>query len=201
MKKGGYKIIDFNGAALSGTAITRTDILASLKENYGKVILLTGILIGDNAMDDCFSTPLSDGDDGFKLNAYDGYISVTKAGAVTYTVAAESSIPGLISDVNKIKSNNTISITTITTFTSLLNQLELNESLFGKITNTPSNSIFGVNKTMSIIMTKITESGFNLFAVEPTAGYIYIARGTVTGTTLEWTGRYIFEGIAYTPTP
>lgn len=107
--KGGYKIIDFKNVSLSGTPVTMTDVLVDLLNNYEKVVLLSHVVLSGSAKDDCFSTVLSDGNGGVKLNCYDGYISISSAGAVTYTVASVSgmsvdiaSLENGLSDVNSM---------------------------------------------------------------------------------------------------
>lgn len=97
--KGGYKIIDFKNVSLSGTPVTMTDVLVDLLNNYGKVVLLSNVVLSGSVKDDCFSTVLSDGAGGVKLNCYDGYISINSSGAVTYTVASASGMAGDIANL------------------------------------------------------------------------------------------------------
>lgn len=97
--KGGYKIIDFKNVSLSGAPVTMTDVLVDLLNNYEKVVLLSHVVLSGSAKDDCFSTVLSDGAGGVKLNCYDGYISINSSGAVTYTVASASGMAGDIEDL------------------------------------------------------------------------------------------------------
>ena len=98
--KGGYKIIDFKNVSLSGTPVTMTDVLVDLLNNYEKVVLLSHVVLSGSAKDDCFSTVLSDGEGGAKLNCYDGYIAITSEGSVTYTVASPS---GMAEDISALK--------------------------------------------------------------------------------------------------
>lgn len=97
--KGGYKIIDFKNVSLSGTPVTMTDVLVDLLNNYEKVVLLSHVVLSGSAKDDCFSTVLSDGAGGVKLNCYDGYISINSSGAVTYTVASASGMAENIAEL------------------------------------------------------------------------------------------------------
>lgn len=99
--KGGYKIIDFKNVSLSGTPVTMTDVLVDLLNNYEKVVLLSHVVLSGSAKDDCFSTVLSDGAGGVKLNCYDGYISINSSGAVTYTVASASGMAGDIAELTE----------------------------------------------------------------------------------------------------
>ena len=200
MKKGGYKIIDFNGVTLSGVAVTRTDILDSLEDNYGKVVLLTGIVIGDNAMDDCFSTPLPDGDDGFKFNAYDGYISVTKTGAVTYTVASESSIPTLISEVNNIKAKNGGEIQGLEMIQNVLSGMASKETSTGRVSGALNNTIWGIGTIAgTYIMRKMTDTTGTMLVFTEVGGKVLTASFAISGTTITYSNRYVFDGTEYTP--
>ncbi len=97
--KGGYKIIDFKNVSLSDTPVTMADVLVDLLNNYDKVVLLSNVVLSGSTKDDCFSTVLSDGAGGVKLNCYDGYISITSEGAVTYTVASASGMAGDIAEL------------------------------------------------------------------------------------------------------
>lgn len=97
--KGGYKIIDFKNVSLSGTPVTMTDVLVDLLNNYEKVVLLSHVVLSGSAKDDCFSTVLSDGTGGVKLNCYDGYISINSSGAVTYTLASASGMAENIAEL------------------------------------------------------------------------------------------------------
>lgn len=101
--KGGYKIIDFKNVSLSGTPVTMTDVLVDLLNNYEKVVLLSHVVLSGSAKDDCFSTVLLDGVGGVKLNCYDGYISISSAGAVTYTVASASGMSADIGDLDDLE--------------------------------------------------------------------------------------------------
>lgn len=196
MIKGGYKIIDFKGTALSGTAVTMTDILESLKDNYEKVVLLTGIVIGDDAMDDCFSTPIPDGDDGFKLNAYDGYILVTKAGSVTYT---EASIETLNRNVDRILSAGNVTIGSDESLAATLSSLKNYESMSGRVVPSYFNTLFGINKNGTIVVTRMAATVIYIRIFDHETGHICTGRCTVSSGVITWTARYIYEGTAYTP--
>jgi hypothetical protein len=78
------------------------DVLVDLLNNYEKVVLLSHVVLSGSAKDDCFSTVLSDGAGGVKLNCYDGFISISSAGAVTYTVASPSGMAKDIADTNNM---------------------------------------------------------------------------------------------------
>lgn len=85
--KGGYKIIDFKHVPLSDTnhPALVPDLRAVLDENYGKAVLLTNVVLGEDSMDDCFSTVILKSNGRIKLNSYDGYITVDSDSYAHYT--------------------------------------------------------------------------------------------------------------------
>lgn len=54
MKNGGYKIIDLKDVNLSATPVVITGIYNRVEDNYRKPILLSGIVIENVEMADCF---------------------------------------------------------------------------------------------------------------------------------------------------
>lgn len=226
--KGGYKIIDFGGSSLSSTPVTKADILAALKDNYGKVVLLTGVVIGDNAMDDCFSTPLPDGDDGFKLSAYDGYIAVTKVGAVTYTSVSpenlaedldelaeavgdlddlettdKDSVVDAINEVNgKVTGLNTRisgNVDSVTDLISKTNSLASNDILAGRASTSFVSTNFGISSAGTLIVAKVNDSTLDTTIIVAVENKICKGRINSTDSSPTWSDRAIFTGTAYTP--
>ncbi len=55
MIKGGYKIVNFNGAALSGTSVTIPGIYDQIVDDFGKSIMVSGVLLNGNVMDDAYA--------------------------------------------------------------------------------------------------------------------------------------------------
>lgn len=90
MIKGGYKIINFGGTALSGTAVDIDGIYERITgNNYGKALLITGVVLGGDLMNEVFSTFTVDESDNIIINAYDGVITVNDDDEVTFTAAGE----------------------------------------------------------------------------------------------------------------
>lgn len=199
--KGGYKIINFKNVSLSGTPVTMTDVLVDLLNNYDKVVLLSNVVLSGSAKDDCFSTVLSDGDGGVKLNCYDGYISINSSGAVTYTVASESSIPGLLADVEKLKADNTVNIYTMNSIISLNSTMVNGSVLSGRAVEAFVNDAFGLSTSATIFLSKVSANTIYVLLIPGNNEYICKGKITISGTSASWSERYIFEGTAYTPTP
>jgi hypothetical protein len=193
MIKGGYKIIDFKGTALSETSVTKLDVLTALNENYGKAVLLTGILIGDNRMDDCFSTPLPDGDNGFILNAYDGFISVTKTGSITYTVASGADV---ITLKNKLLLAPAYNLTGIQ---NAIFSLSNKDSMFFSVGVSVTNAIFGISTASLGYAVKYDDNTVRVTFFDMGNGKIGQAKCVKSDNTYTWTDKYIFTGEAVTP--
>lgn len=197
--KGGYKLINFKGVELSTTPVTDTGALADLLNNMGKAVLLSGVNIGGTIQSECFAVVMSDGDDGVKLNCYDGYIIVTKSGAVTYTQAAMSSIPTLTDDVTKLKSINGSSIASNTSLINMFNKLNIYETANTFISGTYLNNIFGINVNGCCSITRMSETVALLVIHTTLNESIFKGVATISGSNVAWSGRYVFEGTAYTP--
>lgn len=85
--KGGYQIIDLNGATLTGTM---TDLLAKIKNANNKPIILTNFKISTTAYKGMYYINYNtDGDSGFILNLLISNtltkIAISKLGAITIT--------------------------------------------------------------------------------------------------------------------
>lgn len=86
MKKGGYKIIDFKGTALSGTAVDMPGIYDQIVDDYDKPIMVSGVIISGELQDDAYaSVKVSDG--SVDLTVYDGVITVTDDDEVSFAAA------------------------------------------------------------------------------------------------------------------
>lgn len=87
MIKGGYKIVDFKGNSLSGTAVTIDGIFNQIVDNYNKVILVSGVSINGEVKDDVFATAnvkvAEDESKSVELEVYNGVITVTEDDEVT----------------------------------------------------------------------------------------------------------------------
>lgn len=85
MKKGGYKIIDFKGTALSGTAVEMPDIYGQIVDDYDKPIMVSGVILNGELQDDAYaSVKVNDG--SVALTVYGGVITVTDDDEVSFAV-------------------------------------------------------------------------------------------------------------------
>lgn len=91
MIKGGYKIVNFNGAALSGTAETLTGIYDQIVDDYDKPIMVSGVSLNGDIMDDAYASVQEkisgDLSKSVELTVYGGIITVTEDDEVTFAVS------------------------------------------------------------------------------------------------------------------
>lgn len=91
MIKGGYKIVNFNGAALSGVSETLPGIYAQIVDDYDKPIMVSGVSLNGDIMDDAYAgvQEKSTGDlsKSVELTVYGGIITVTEDDKVTFTLS------------------------------------------------------------------------------------------------------------------
>ena len=110
MKKGGYKIIDFKGTALSGTAVELSGIYDQIVDDFDKAILVSGVSLNDELQDDAYASVK--GDVGsVDLTVYGGIITVTEDDEVTF--ATSKSLEELtteIGDLNDLETTNKNSV-------------------------------------------------------------------------------------------
>lgn len=88
MKKGGYKIIDFEGTELSSTAVEILGIFEQIMDNYEKPILVSGVILDGELQDDAYADVkgliAADLSKYLELTVYGGVITVTEDGDVTF---------------------------------------------------------------------------------------------------------------------
>lgn len=108
--KGGYKIVDFNGAALSGTAVVISGIYNQIADNYKKPVLVSGVSLNGVVKDDAF-TSADEGTGSVTLNVYGGTITVTDDDKVTYTASeGTAELEAKIGDLDDLKTTDTGSL-------------------------------------------------------------------------------------------
>lgn len=82
--KGGYQIIYFRGVNLTESAKTIPGIYESIKGNYHKPLLLSGIVLSDVEKADVFAVAETNSGN-YVFSVYGGTLTVTAENSVTYT--------------------------------------------------------------------------------------------------------------------
>ena len=122
MIKGGYKIVNFNGVALSGTEVTLTGIYAQIVDDYDKPIMVSGVSLNGKIMDDAYAGVQEKTVESTKvaeLTVYGGVITVTEDDEVTFAVSK---------GIEEIKSF-------LTKKTKILNFADISENNYGDATD------------------------------------------------------------------
>lgn len=107
--KGGYQIVDLNKTALTaGTESTIAGVYEHLEGNFGKAVMLTGLVIGATEYPAAFITPVLSGT-SFLFNVYGYDFVVADDDGVTATAAAIVAVSGTNDGTNwtKIKIGGT----------------------------------------------------------------------------------------------
>lgn len=106
MIKGGYKIVNFNGAALSGSPETLAGIYDQIVDDYDKPVMVSGVSLNGDIMDDAYAGVQEKTGAGtskyVELTVYGGVITVTDDDEVTF--ASAKSNTELTTDVANIVS-------------------------------------------------------------------------------------------------
>lgn len=86
MAKGGYQILDFNGANFTvGNAVKVDGIWEKVEGNYHKVLLVENLSFR-NVEQTAFWVTATSGDNNYTLLGYEGYtITVTNEDEITFT--------------------------------------------------------------------------------------------------------------------
>lgn len=91
MKKGGYKIIDFKGTALSGTAVDMPGIYDQIVDDYDKPVMVSGVSLNGDIMDDAYASVqekiAGNLSKSVELTVYGGIITVTEDDKVSFVVS------------------------------------------------------------------------------------------------------------------
>lgn len=91
MIKGGYKIVNFNGAALSGTPETLPGIYAQIVDDYDKPVMVSGVSLNGDIMDDAYAgvqeKVAGDLSKSVELTVYGGIITVTEDDEVSFVLS------------------------------------------------------------------------------------------------------------------
>ena len=91
MIKGGYKIVNFNGAALSGTPETLAGIYDQIVDDYDKPVMVSGVSLNGDIMDDAYAGVQEKVSGGLsksvELTVYGGIITVTEDDEVSFVLS------------------------------------------------------------------------------------------------------------------
>ena len=91
MIKGGYKIVNFNGVALSGTTVSIPGIYDQIVDDYDKPVMVSGVSLNGNIMDDAYAgvqeKTAQDLSKSVELTVYGGIITVTEDDEVSFVLS------------------------------------------------------------------------------------------------------------------
>ncbi len=135
MIKGGYKIIDFKGTALSGTAVEISGIYDRIVDEYDKAILVSGVVLNGKLQDDAFAS-VSDTEDTMILTVYGGIITVTEDDEVSFTlVKSNTELASDIGDLNNLETTEKSSA--VNSINEVNGKLYLNINTFTELESIP----------------------------------------------------------------
>lgn len=194
MIKGGYKIVDFNGVTLSGTAVEMPGIYDQIVDDYDKAILVSGVSLNGELQDDSFAA-VKVNDGSVNLTVYGGVITVTEDDDVTF--AAAKSNAELTGDVESLMIKSPVHIRTNDDLDTVYNALTSNLCVPVAISASVMNSGFGVNNSANGTLLK--SSSRLLFFVATSGQDAYICRGGYDPVSHTWTIRHRDQMTAYTP--
>lgn len=154
MKKGGYKIIDFKGTALSGTAVELPDAYDQIIDDYDKAILVSGVSLNGELQDDAFaSVKVNDG--SVELTAYGGIITVTEDDEVTFVVSKTTA--ELIAEINEVNEKVNDLITTTIIQSNVIETMEVGST--GNFTGNLSSELSEDYEIIGVVGYIVTSSG------------------------------------------
>ncbi len=208
MIKGGYKIVNFNGAALSGVAETLSGIYDQIVDDYDKPIMVSGVSLNGDIMDDAYASVqekiAGDLSKSVELTVYGGVITVTEDDEVTFVLAKSNTeltedVSELTEDVSVIKNSFSGNYPGFAEPITAMANLPNYSQIICRVASSGVNAVFGINKPANCIITKLSETVFDIVGFCSEDSHMIKARLTRTGSASTWTGRYIFEGTEYTP--
>ncbi len=182
MIKGGYKIVNFNGAALSGVAETLPGIYDQIVDDYDKPVMVSGVSLNGDIMDDAYAGVqekiAGDLSKSVELTVYGGIITVTEDDEVTFVLSKTTAeLTAEIGDLEDLDTTEKGSVV------GAVNEVMDNFSDYRKIlyvdlTGTSDASNGGINTNLNI------SNVIPVFAVNKTAGgyaKFYEIYATVSG--------------------
>ena len=200
MKKGGYKIIDFKGTALSGTAIELPGIYDQIVDDYDKPIMVSGVTISGELQDDAYAgvqeKTAQDLSKFVELTVYGGIITVTEDDEVTFATAKSNT--ELTADVNALLNDPAISTPNLVTtnYVEALTALKIGKCVFYSVSSQLNNTVFGISKSGFWVAKKNTESDVDILAYTATDKYLCKTRYSISGGTFG--SKFVFEGTELT---
>ena len=182
MKKGGYKIIDFKGTTLSGTAVEILGIFNQIVDDYNKPILVSGVSLSGELKDDSYAGVLEKTVSSSKiveLTVYGGVITVTEDDEVTFT-SAKNNVE-LTADMSNVL-ENAVMKTNASTLQNDLNEASNGWAYYGSsATNKPVSG----SDTTFFVLTLIHLSYKAQLAINRGTGDLY-TRSFSAGSWQEW---------------
>lgn len=189
MKKGGYKIIDFKGTALSGTAVELPGIYAQIVDDYDKPVMISGVSLNGDIMDDAYAgvqeKVAGDLSKSVELTVYGGIITVTEDDEVSFVLSKTTA--ELTAEIGDLDDLDTTDKDSVVDAINEVNGYATNKLLVEKITaaeaiTLPAADIF----TITI---DVTKTGYVPLGI---VGYSLGVRASV-----DITGIEIDDNIAY----
>ena len=200
MIKGGYKIVNFNGAALSGVAETLPGIYDQIVDDYDKPVMVSGVSLNGDIMDDAYAGVqekiAGDLSKSVELTVYGGIITVTEDDEVTFATAKSNT--ELTADVNALLNDPNITTPSLATtnYVEILSGLTVGKCAFVAVSPSLNNLVFTTNRSGTWLVRKTTETEVDIVAYTATDKYIYKARYSVTNNT--FSSKFVFEGTELT---
>lgn len=196
MIKGGYKIVNFNGAALSGVSETLPGIYAQIVDDYDKPVMVSGVSLNGDIMDDAYAgvqeKVAGDLSKSVELTVYGGIITVTEDDEVTFaTVKSNVELSEEIDILNNLYNSGKY-INTLDVLQSTINNMLNNQTAIVIVSGGVNTYLYGINSSSLVIIRK----GNNFASILST-----FANGSIGTSFYEnntWSS-VIFTGTPYTP--
>lgn len=200
MKKGGYKIINFKGTALSGTAVELSGIYDQIVDDYDKPIMVSGVTISGKLQDDAYADvqekTAQDLSKSVELTVYGGIITVTEDDEVTF--ASAKSNTELTANVNTLFNDPNITTLTLSgdNLKNNLTSLTLGKCALAVASAGLNNMAFGTNRSGIWIVRKTSANEVDI--VSYTAADLNIFKGRYVLSTETFSSKSVFQGTELT---
>lgn len=169
MIKGGYKIVNFNGAALSGSSETLPGIYAQIVDDYDKPVMVSGVSLNGDIMDDAYAgvqEKIAGGlSKSVELTVYGGIITVTEDDEVTFIVSkTPEELTAEIGDLEDLETTDKDSVV------DAINSL--NDFTIDSFTTTSEDISASGNKVYTKDVTKTGYTPVGIVTVKPSSSSI-----------------------------
>lgn len=225
MIKGGYKIVNFNGAALSGSSETLPGIYDQIVDDYDKPVMVSGVSLNGDIMDDAYAGVqekiAGDLSKSVELTVYGGIITVTEDDEVTFVlskttaeltaeigdlddldttekgslVGAINEVKGDVSDISEDPNITTPNLVS-TNYTTILAGLAVGKCAFVTVDGEVNLAAFNENVSAFWLVRRASQSYVDILAITAASKYLYKSRYSVTDSTFG--SKFVFEGTALT---